>query len=136
MAKASGIGMTVSVDDSAGTPRAITNDVLSCTFGTPRGQQDITGLDKSAIERLLLLADGTLSLTVAYNTAASTGSHTVLKTISSTSVVRTIALTPPGGSALSMEMIGTNYSLNRGQDGSLIGTAEFALADGTVPTWS
>ncbi len=136
MAKASGIGMTVQVDDSAGTLRAITNDVLSCTFGTPRGQQDITGLDKSAIERLLLLADGTVTLTVAYNTAASTGSHTVLKTIPSTSVNRTVTLTPPGGSALSMEMIGTNYSLNRGQDGSLTGTAEFALADGAVPTWS
>ena len=136
MPKSTGLAMAVSVDDSGGTLRVISNDVLSCTFGTPRGQQDVTGLDKSAIERLLLLADGTVSLTVAYNTAALTGSHTVLKTISSNSNNRTVTLTPTGGSSLTMEMIGTNYSLTRGQDGALTGTAEFALADGAVPTWT
>ena len=136
MAKQSGITMAVAVDDSAGVARTITNDVTSVTFATPRGVQDVTGLDKSAIERLLLLADGTVTLNGVYNTAATTGSHTVLKTISSTSVNRTVTLTPLGGSALAMEMIGTNYSLNRAQDGSLTFTAEFSLADGAVPTWT
>lgn len=136
MAKQSGITMAVAVDDSAGVARTITNDVTSVTFATPRGVQDVTGLDKSAIERLLLLADGTVTLNGVYNTAATTGSHTVLKTISSTSVNRTVTLTPLGGSALAMEMIGTNYSLSRAQDGSLTFTAEFSLADGAVPTWT
>lgn len=136
MPKQSGITMAVAVDDSAGVARTITNDVTSVTFATPRGVQDVTGLDKSAIERLLLLADGTVTLNGVYNTAATTGSHTVLKTISSTSVNRTVTLTPLGGSALAMEMIGTNYSLSRAQDGSLTFTAEFSLADGAVPTWT
>ena len=136
MPKQSGITMAVAVDDSAGVARTITNDVTSVTFATPRGVQDVTGLDKSAIERLLLLADGTVTLNGVYNTTATTGSHTVLKTISSTSVNRTVTLTPLGGSALAMEMIGTNYSLNRAQDGSLTFTAEFSLADGAVPTWT
>ena len=136
MAKQSGITMAVAVDDSAGVARTITNDVTSVTFATPRGVQDVTGLDKSAIERLLLLADGTVTLNGVYNTTATTGSHTVLKTISSTSVNRTVTLTPLGGSALAMEMIGTNYSLSRAQDGSLTFTAEFSLADGAVPTWT
>ena len=136
MPKQSGITMAVAVDDSAGVARTITNDVTSVTFATPRGVQDVTGLDKSAIERLLLLADGTVTLNGVYNTAATTGSHTMLKTISSTSVNRTVTLTPLGGSALAMEMIGTNYSLSRAQDGSLTFTAEFSLADGAVPTWT
>lgn len=128
--------MTCSIDDSGGTLRDISNDVLSINIGNPRNSVDITGLDKSAVERLLLLADGTVDITVQYNTAASTGSHTVLKTISSTSVARTVTLTPLGGSALSMEMIGTNYALTRGQDGNLVGTANFMLQSGTAPTWS
>ena len=136
MPKQSGITMAVAVDDSAGVARTITNDVTSVTFATPRGVQYVTGLDKSAIERLLLLADGTVTLNGVYNTTATTGSHTVLKTISSTSVNRTVTLTPLGGSALAMEMIGTNYSLSRAQDGSLTFTAEFSLADGAVPTWT
>jgi hypothetical protein len=136
VAKQSGITMAVSVDDSAGTLRNISNDVLSVTFNTPRGVQDVTGLDKSGMERILLLADGQVTINCAYNTLASTGSHTVLKTIPSNSNNRTVTLTPLGGSALSMEMVGTDYSVNRAQDGSLTSAATFQLADGAVPTWS
>lgn len=136
MAKISGITTQVQVDDSGGTLRDISNDVQSINLSTPRGTQDITGLDKSGVEKLLLLADGKVSITCYYNTQASTGSHTVLKTIPSTSVTRTVTITPPGGSALSMEMVGTNYGLDRSQSGELMGTADFELANGAVPTWS
>jgi hypothetical protein len=37
--------------------RAIKNDITNWQMATPRGVQDITGVDKSANERLLLLAD-------------------------------------------------------------------------------
>jgi hypothetical protein len=134
--KQSGITMAVAVDDSAGTLRTISNDVTSVTFNTPRGVQDVTGLDKSGMERILLLADGQVTINGVYNTAASTGIHTVLKTIPSTSVTRTVTLTPLGGSALSMEMVGSDYSVNRAQDGSLTVSATLQLADGAVPTWS
>ena len=56
MAKKSGLGATLAVDDGTGTSRATSNDFLSVSVSTPRGVQDITGIDKSAIERLLLLA--------------------------------------------------------------------------------
>ena len=128
--------MAVAVDDSAGTARVISNDVTSISISTPRGVQDITGLDKSGIERLLLLSDGTVSISGVYNTAALTGSHTVLKTISSNSALRTVTLTPTGGSALAMEMVGVSYDLARAQSGELTFTAEFQLADGAAPTWS
>lgn len=137
MAKESGLGWTTcSIDDSAGTLRAIINDVNSLNFSTPRGVQDVTGVDKLAIERLLLLADFQATLNVvAFNDAASTGAHTVLKTISSTSVNRTFSLAVSGQS-LSNECIATDYQLQRANAGEFTATVPLALADGAVPTWS
>ena len=63
MAKTTGLGVTtLSVDDSGGTVRDIRNDITSFNFATPRGVQDVTGIDKSAMERLLLLADFSITL--------------------------------------------------------------------------
>ena len=62
MAKESGLGMTVAIDDSGTTARTISNDITSIDWATPREEQDITGLDKSARERLLLLTDFTVSI--------------------------------------------------------------------------
>ncbi len=141
MAKTSGLGMTaLSVDDSAGTLRDIRNDVGSFQIATPRGVQDVTGIDKSAMERLLLLADFSITLTgVAFNDAASTGAHTVLKTVPSTSVQRTVTVTitgSVGANTLTNECIFTDYSISRGQDGALSWTSPGVLAGGAVPTWS
>lgn len=134
MAKESGIGMTVTVDDSAGAGQAITNDITSISFATPRGMQDITGLDKSGIERLLLLADGTVSITGVFNDAANM-SHAVFKTVPTTSVSRTVVIVH-SGQTLTMEMMFSDYSLNRAQDGSLTYTATGSLSNGTAPAWS
>ena len=48
MAKESGLGMSVAIDDSAGSARTISNDITNFDFATPREESDITGLDKSA----------------------------------------------------------------------------------------
>ncbi len=136
MAKESGLGWTtLSLDDSSGTARDIRNDVTNFDFATPRNVQDVTGIDKSAMERLLLLADFTGTLNGVFNDAALTGAHTVLKTVSSTSVNRTLTLVV-SGQTLANEVIVTDYSLTRAQSGELTWAAPFALADGTVPTWS
>jgi hypothetical protein len=137
MSKESGLGWTTcSLDDSAGTPRAIINDVNSLNFSTPRGVQDVTGIDKSANERLLLLADFQATLNIAaFNDAASTGAHTVCKTISSTTVIRTLSLAV-SGQTLANECVATDYQLTRSNSGEFTGTVPLALADGTVPTWS
>lgn len=135
MAKESGIGWTTfSVDDSSGTPQAIKNDITNFSFATPRGVQDVTGIDKSAIERLLLLADFSITPNGVFNDAAG-ASHAVFKTVPSTSVARTVTLTV-SGQTLANETLFTDYSLTRAQDGSLTWTAPGVLADGTVPTWS
>ena len=138
MAKEAGMGMTVTVDDSGGTGRDISNDITGITIGTPSGVQDVTGLDKSGMERLLLLADGTVSINGVFNDAATTGSHTVLKnyrTILAGQVGRTVAIAV-SGQTLSMEILFSDYSLNRAGDGSLTFTATGSLASGTVPAWS
>ncbi len=141
MAKTSGLGMTaLSVDDSAGTARDIRNDVGSFQISTPRGVQDVTGVDKSAMERLVLLADLSATLTgVAFNDAASTGAHTVLKTVPSNSNQRTLTITitgTVGANTMAAECLFTDYSISRGNDGALGWTAPAVLANGAVPTWA
>lgn len=122
------------MDDSAGTARTISNDITNLEWATPRGVQDVTGVDKSAMERLLLLADFSATLNGVFNDAANL-SHAVFKTVPSTSVARTVTLSHSGQS-LAGELLFTDYALTRNADGSLTWSAPGVLSDGTVPTWS
>lgn len=132
MAKASGLGQTtLSVDTSAGAPTDIRNDVTNWQMATPRGVQDVTGVDKSANERLLLLADGSITLNGVFN---ATGSHLVFRTVPSTSVARTTTQTV-NGVTLAMELLYSDYQLSRSDSGELTWSAPGSLADGQVPTW-
>lgn len=136
MAKESGLGWTtLSVDNSSGTPVAIKNDITNLAIATPRAVQDVTGIDKSAFERLLLLADASFTLNGVYNDDASTGSHTVFKTVPSTSVARTTTATV-SGQTLAPELLYTDYALTRADDGALTWSTPGVLSDGTVPAWS
>jgi len=135
MAKASGIGQTtLSVDDAGGTARAIKNDITNWQMSTPRGVQDTTGVNMSGNERLLLLADGSVTLNGVFN-AATNQSHDVFKTVSSTSVQRTVTQTV-NGVTLAMEMIASDYQLTRADSGELTFSVPLALADGNPPTWA
>lgn len=141
MAKESGLAVTtLSVDDGAAdTLRAIINDVTDFSFGITSGQQDVTGVDKSAMERLFLLADCNVSINGVFNDAATTGSHTVLRDCSTTVVSgqtgRTVSLAH-SGQTLAIETLFQSYTLNRGADGSLTFAAPGSLSDGTVPAWA
>lgn len=136
MAKKSGLGITtLSVDDSAGTVRDIRNDITNFQMATPRAVQDVTGIDKSANERLLLLADFSITLNGVFNDQASTGSHIVFRTVPSTSVLRTVSLVITGNT-LNNECLFTDYNLTRSASGELTWSAPGVLGDGTVPTWS
>lgn len=138
MAKETGLGWTtLSVDAAGGAVKAIKNDVTNFSFATPRGVQDVTGVDKSAMERLLLLADFSIDLNGVFNDAAD-ASHDVFKTVSSVSAAqeqRTVTLTV-SGQTLANECVFTDYALTRGNDGALTWTAPGVLANGTVPTWA
>lgn len=135
MPKETGLGWTtLSVDNSAGSVNAIKNDVTNFQFATPRGVQDVTGVDKSAYERLLLLADFTITLNGVFNDAANQ-SHDTFKTVPSTSVARTTTLAV-SGQTLAGELLYTDYAMTRAASGELTWSAPGVLADGTVPTWA
>lgn len=137
MAKTSGLGAAIVIDDASGTPQTISNDITEFSFSTPRGVQDITGVDKSAHERLLLLADASTSLKGVFNAAANM-SHAVFSSIPSTSVDRTTKITPTANSVpyLSTEQLFSDYALSRSATGELTFDVTGALADGTVPSWT
>jgi hypothetical protein len=126
--------MTLAVDDSGGVARTISNDCTELSWETPREEQEITGLDKSAKERLLTLADFTVEISLVFN-PTSNMSHDVFKTVPSTSVNRTTTITIPTPVSLAGELLYTNYSLERSDSGELTSSAEGSLADGAVPTW-
>ena len=135
MAKESGLGWTtLSVDTSAGAAKDIRNDITNFDFATPRAVQDVTGIDKSANERLLLLADFSITLNGVYNDDASM-SHVVFKTVPSTSVARTVTLVV-SGQTLANEVLFTDYPLSRAATGELVFAVPGVLSNGTVPTWS
>lgn len=139
MAKESGLAWTaLSVDDSGGTLRDIRNDITNLEFATPRATQDVTGIDKSAMERLLLLADMSITMNGVFNDA-SNASHDVFKTISSTSVAREITLNVSGqilGTTPTVTLLLTDYPLTRSDSGELTWAVPGVLANGAIPTWS
>jgi hypothetical protein len=137
MAKTSGLGATILCDDASSAAQTISNDCTDFQFATPRAVQDITGVDKSAHERLLLLADYSATLKGVFNTATNL-SHAVFKTIPSTSVNRNLKIEPTSGGTpfLSCLCVLTDYALTRSNAGDLTWSVPAALADGTVPSWS
>jgi hypothetical protein len=134
MAKETGLGMAVALDDSGGSARTISNDITNVDWSIPRATQDTTGLDKSAVERLLVLADFSSTISGVFNDASNM-SHDVLKTVSSTSVARTATYTISGQS-LPNEVFITDYALTRAATGELTWSAPLVLQSGTAPTWA
>jgi hypothetical protein len=135
MAKVSGLGWTtLSLDDGGGTPTDIKNDVTDLDIATPRAVQDVTGVDKSAFERILLLADASVTLNGVFDPAASKA-HAVLSTASSSNQVRTFSSVIQA-KTLAMEMLLTDYPLKRAASGEFTWACPLVLADGTVPLWS
>lgn len=139
MAKTSGIGSVVKVEDASSAVQTITNDVTNYSITTPRGTQDITGVDKSAHEILLLLADYSATLNGVFNTASNM-SHAVFSTISSTSVTRSVEIDPIGTTTgdpkLAVNCVLTDYQLTRAATGELTWQVPGQLSDGSTPSWT
>lgn len=133
MAKETGLGWTtLNVDDTGGTPRDIRNDVTNLELATPYNTQEVTGIDKSAVERLALLADLSGTLNTVFNPAANR-MHVVLS--EDLRVARTLAIVISAQN-LSAEVLFTDYALTRAQGGEFTGQHPFVLSDGTVPNWT
>lgn len=136
MAKSTGIAWTtLQVADATGTLQDLRNDMTNIQFATPRGVQDVTGLDKSALERLLLLADFSCQFDGVFNPAAS-HEHVVFSTVPSTSVNRAVNITTNGKNLNLTGVLFTDYKITRPAAGELTWQAPGVNADGNVPTWS
>lgn len=132
MAKENGLGWTTfSVDNSAGALKAIVNDITNASWQMPRAVQDVTGLDKSAIERLHLLADFSCDMEGVFNDATDQA-HDVFKSLAN---ARTLTIVV-SGQTLTNEVLLTDYALTRGDDGSLTWKVPAVLQSGTVPAWT
>ena len=134
--KLSGLGGAVTIADAAASVKTLTDDITNWTLSTPRAVQDVTGVGKSANERILLLAD----ISVTFNGTFDDGSnlsHEVFATIPSTSVARAVVLTPTADEPnLSFNALFTDYQLTRAATGELTWQVPGVLTDGTVPTWA
>lgn len=135
--KLTGLGAAITVDNSAGTPEVISNDLTNFSFSTPMAVQDVTGVDKFAHERLLLLADGSATFAGVFDVDANK-SNAVFNDIASTRVTRTVKIQPTSASVpyLSMEMLLTDYAITRSNSGELTFSVPASLQDGTAPTWT
>ena len=132
MAKESGLGWTTfSVDNSAGSLKALVNDVTDASWQTPRAVQDVTGLDKSAIERLHLLADFSVEMNGVFDDATD-HNFDVFKTLANT---RTITIVV-SGQTLTNECLLTDYAVSRSDSGELTWKVPAVLQSGTVPAWT
>lgn len=133
MSKITGLGMALTVDNAAGAPIDISNDVNGVALKTSQGEVDVTGLDKLALERLPLLGDAEVSITGAFNPELSHGVFKNIETILAGESGRIVLISYDSGAVtLSMRMLFTDYSVDRGGDGAMTFTATARLADGTA----
>lgn len=141
MAKESGLGYAVAVDDSGGTARTISTDISDFTLSLSRGVLNFTGIDASALERGLSHADASLTFTGNFDDGANLA-HDVFKTVPSSDVARLVTLSHSGqlldnsNSDGGITCVFSSYDLNRGSDGGLTWSAPGVLSDGYVPTWT
>lgn len=115
MPKSSGLGARcfVGASDLSGDVGSLQN------ISTPRAVQDVTGIDKDAMERIYLTRDGAISYSVFYNPAID-GSHPVLSALPTSDQPVTYAHRAAIG-APAAAMVGKqiNYDGTRNADGSL-----------------
>lgn len=115
MTKQSGLGANLYIDQYN-----ISNDVRSVdTIGQPRAALDVTGIDKSAYERIHGLRDGLIEFTAFFNDAA-LQEHVALKGVPSTDRIVTYTHRATVGTpAASLNAKQIDYAPSRGDDGML-----------------
>jgi len=133
MAKETGLGWTtLTVQNDALAAQDIRNDITNLDFSTPYNTQEVTGIDKFAMERLLLLADFTGTLNTVFNPTANRV-HDVFN--GDLRIPRVMAIVI-SAQTLSNTVLFTDYALTRAAGGEFTAQHPFVLSNGTVPAWS
>ena len=121
MAKKSGLGNLLYVHG-----RGITNDVGALSLGAPRTFQEVTGLDKSAMERLALQSSGMIEIGTGFFNDAVDQIHDALKSPPATDVIVTFVLGATAEDAAAMLVAKqVTFPQVRGPDGSWTNGAQF-----------
>jgi hypothetical protein len=138
MAKQSGLAWTtLDIDDAGSTAQDLREDVNSFSFSTPINVAEVTGIDKSAVERILLLRDFSINLQGTFDDDTSYSVHDVFADIMAAAATsRTTGINVSGQALVGIEVLYTDYALNRAADGQLTFTVPGVLADGTIPAWT
>lgn len=136
MAKISAKGSYIAVDDSGGTVRDISNDCSTFTINMPSNLLEVTGIDKSAPERIVGVQDTSIGLEGYFNPASNL-SHDVFKT---RTTARTVTLAVGGNTSGNAKVTGEylieNYDLDFGDDGTATWSVTLLLESGTVQAWT
>ena len=129
MAKKSGLAQKLfqGVFDLSGDVSSISN------WSTPVGSYEVTGIDKSGVERIQGLVSGTLSYNVFFNDA--TAAAHLASRVPPSSTLLTWMLGQTVGDVCGMfNGVATNYDPSRGPDGSISFDIE-TLSNSTPPVW-
>jgi hypothetical protein len=133
MAKETGLGQTtLTLDDDAGSPQDIRNDVTNWDLSTPMNLQETTGVDKYAMERLGLLKDLTGNLNGVFNPATNRA-HQVLS--GNLRVARTLTHVISTASIAS-EVLISDYAVTRAAGGEFTYQSPYSLQNGAEPDWT
>ena len=138
MANITGVGTSVAIDDSGGTARTISDNIVAIPDAEIRsGVQDVTALNDSAMAREQLKADCRLGFRFAVDTA-SNKSHDVFRTRTGQRTVKVGygSSSASGNRFLNLEALIESVSYAIGEDGSLYGTVTLMNSDGNEPTWT
>lgn len=135
MTKEAGLGDRLYVNgyDLSGDVGAIQNATNSV------GEQDVTGLNKDARERLQLLGDGEIGFNSFFTGVASSGAaghaHERLRDLSTTAILTYFRGITAGGAGCGLVAKQFQYQLVRGSAGDLLGTVNAKAAGGIPLEW-
>jgi predicted secreted protein len=133
VAKQTGITGTVTIADAAGNNRTFSADVTDFTINQSRQQIDVTGIDKSFMERLPGLGDYQVGLSGVFNPTAQF-SHDVFASMGTALRAFTIVVGPQGTAVGTAAL--ESYNVSRAQGGALTWQAQLNCANGTAMGWS
>jgi hypothetical protein len=139
MAKMSGKGAIITLDDSAGTPRIISGDVVSYTIESKANAEDVTGFGEGSQNFVPGMRVISVTLDVNWNTLADTGAWTVIRGIIGSATSKTLVIQPEGsGLALTGEYMCEGVSVSGAAAGSPIklGSVKFSVMGAVAPAWA
>ena len=134
MAKQTGITGTVTIGDANGVSQTFSAAVQTFNINQSRAQIDVTGIDKSFMERLPGLGDYAVELAGVFDGAGTASPVQVFGSMGTALRAFTIVVGPNGTAAGTAALAAWNVT--RGNDGALNWTATLNCANGTAMAWS